>query len=291
MTRILSALAEISSQYDAVFCDLWGCLHNGRQAFPDAVAALQNYRANGGTVVLLTNAPRPSWGIGGQLDRLGVPKDAYDLIVSSGDAAQLALAAGEFGRKVHHIGPERDLVFFADQNGQPLDVERVALEEAQSIVCTGLFDDRSETPDDYRHTILSGINKGLPLLCANPDIVVDVGETRIYCAGAIAEAYKAAGGDVRYFGKPHAPIYVLARQKLVALTGKDTPDSAILAIGDGIATDIPGALGEGIDGLFVTGGLAAEETGTTAQSPDPSKLEAYLARHQMSAPYAISFLR
>ena len=291
MAQILDKLAEVSAQYDALFCDLWGCLHNGKAAFPQAVAALQSFRADGGTVVLLTNAPRPSWGIRSQLQHLGVPNNAFDLTVSSGDAAQAAMAAGDFGRRVYHIGPPKDLVFFEDENGNSLDVEMVDLETAEGIICTGLFDDRSETPDDYRHTILTGVNRGLPMLCANPDIVVDVGETRIYCAGAIAEAYSEAGGDARYYGKPHAPIYVLARQKMASLLGREIPDSAILAVGDGIATDIPGALGEGIDALFVTGGLAAEETGTTDEQPDPEKLEKYLEKQSMSAPYAISYLR
>ena len=291
MTRILRALSEVSSQYDVLFCDLWGCLHNGRAAFPAAVAALQEFRAGCGIVVLLTNAPRPSWGITGQLQQLGVPKDAYHLIVSSGDAAQAAVVAGDFGTKVYHIGPERDLVFFEDENGRSLGVERVSLEQAEGIICTGLFDDRTETPDDYRHTILTGINRGLPLLCANPDIVVDVGETRIYCAGAIAKAYGEAGGDARYYGKPHTPIYELARQRTTVLTGRDVEVSRILAIGDGIATDVPGALGESIDCLFVTGGLAAENTGTTADAPDARMLTDYLNKHEMTAPYAISFLR
>lgn len=291
MVRIIKAFAEISGQYEAIFCDLWGCLHNGKAAFPQAVAALQEFRASGGIVVLLTNAPRPSFGLKDQLERLGVARDAYDLVVSSGDAAQAAVRAGDFGKKIYHIGPERDLIFFEDENGHSLGVERVCLEDAQGIICTGLFDDRSETPDDYRHTILTGVNRGLPLLCANPDIIVDVGETRIFCAGAIAQAYAEAGGDARYYGKPHAPIYELARQRMTVLTGRDIERTAILAIGDGIATDIPGALGEGIDGLFITGGLAAEETGTTQDAPDADKLATFLDNHEMSAPYAMSFLR
>ena len=186
----------------------------------------------------------------------------------------------------------RDLVFFRDAEGRPLDVERVPLEEAEGIVCTGLFDDRTETPTDYRAIILYGKTKGLKLLCANPDIVVDVGDRRIYCAGAIAEAYSEAGGRSYYFGKPHPPIYTLARRKLAAALGYELPADEILCLGDGIATDIAGAMGEGLDSLFVTGGLAAEETGTTATGgPDPARLATFLAEARLSPRLAMAFLR
>ena len=202
------------------------------------------------------------------------------------------MAAGQFGRRVFHIGPERDLVFFRDAEGRPIDVQRVPLEEAEGIVCTGLFDDRTETPEDYRAIILYGKTKGLRLLCANPDIVVDVGDQRIYCAGAIAQAYSEAGGRSYYFGKPHPPIYALARRKLAGKLGHELPADEILCLGDGIATDIAGAMGEGLDALFVTGGLAAEETGTTAEAgPDPARLAAYLAEARMAPRLAMAYLR
>ncbi|HRO12604.1 TIGR01459 family HAD-type hydrolase [Amaricoccus sp.] len=292
MTEIIGALAEIDPGYDALFCDLWGCLHDGVRAFPEAVAALEAFRGGGGTVVLLTNSPRPAGDVARQLDLLGAPRSCWDLIVSSGDAAQAAMAAGQFGRRVFHIGPERDLVFFRDAEGRPIDVERVPLEEAEGIVCTGLFDDMSETPDDYRAIILYGKTKGLKLLCANPDIVVDVGERRIYCAGAIAQAYAAAGGRSYYFGKPHPPIYSLARRKLVERLGREVPPEEILCVGDGIGTDILGAMGEALDALFVTGGLAAGETGTTASAgPDPAKLAACLEAARLAPLFAMAFLR
>ena len=292
MTEIIGSLSEIDPGYSALFCDLWGCLHDGVRAFPEAVAALEGFRARGGTVVLITNSPRPAGDVAKQLDLLQAPRSCWDLVVSSGDAAQAAMAAGQFGRKVFHIGPERDLVFFRDAEGRPLDVERVPLEEAEGIVCTGLFDDRTETPADYRAIILYGKTKGLRLLCANPDIVVDVGDRRIYCAGAIAQAYAEAGGRSYYFGKPHPPIYTLARRRLAARLGYDTPADEILCLGDGIATDIAGAMGEGLDALFVTGGLAAVETGTTADSgPDRARLTAYLASARMAPRFAMPFLR
>ena len=292
MTRIISSLDAIDPGYTALLCDLWGCLHDGVRALPEAVAALEGFRRRGGRVVLLTNSPRPAIDVARQLELLGAPRSCYDAIVSSGDAAQAAMAAGQFGRRVYHIGPERDLGFFRYPDSRPIEVERVPLEEAEGIVCTGLFDDRTETPDDYRGIILYGKTKGMKLLCANPDIVVDVGEARIYCAGAIARAYTEAGGRSYYFGKPHPPIYALARRELEALTGHPPAPDEILCIGDGIATDILGAMGESLDALFVTGGLAAEETGTyEGTGPDPARLAAYLAEARMAPRFAIGYLR
>ncbi len=291
MTEIIRSLDDLDPGYRVLYCDLWGCLHDGVRVFPAAVAALQRFRAGGGTVALLTNSPRPAASVALQLDSLGAPRDCWDLVVSSGDAAQAAMVAGQFGRRVYHIGPERDLVFFEDDAGRPFDIARVPLEEAEGIVCTGLFDDRAETPDDYRATILYGKVKGLKLLCANPDIIVDVGDRRIYCAGAIAAAYTEAGGRSYYFGKPHPPIYTLAREKLLAMGIAVQPDE-ILCIGDGIGTDVVGAMGEGLDVLFVTGGLAAEETETTPDDgPDPALLDEYLAVARLGPRYAIGYLR
>lgn len=292
MTRIIETIADLDPGYTALLCDLWGCLHDGVRAFPAAVAALRRFREGGGRVVLLTNSPRPAGNVARQLAGLGAPTDCWDVIVSSGDAAQEAMVAGQFGRRVYHIGPERDLVFFQDAEGQPFDIERVPLEEAEGIICTGLFDDRTETPDDYRATILYGKTKGLKLLCANPDIVVDVGETRIYCAGAIAQAYTEAGGQSYYFGKPHPPIYGLARRRLEEVTGWEPVPDEVLCIGDGIATDIAGAMGEGLDSVFVTGGLAANDTGTTGSTgPDPERLEEFLSAERLAPRYAMAFLR
>ena len=291
MPKIIQSLAELSGQYDALFCDLWGCFHNGQHPFPDAVAALRAFREQGGTVVLVTNSPRPTAAVLAQLDGMGAPRDCYDAIASSGDAAQTAMAAGMFGRKVYHLGPERDLVFFTDANGEKIDVERVPLDQAEGIICTGLFDDRSETPKDYRLTIATGVNRGLKLLCANPDIVVDVGDQRIYCAGAIAKAYSDAGGESSYFGKPHPPIYDLARRKLTEIKGHTVPDGNILCVGDGIRTDIQGGIGEGIDTLFIAGGLAADELDMKGGSPDAAKLDAYFDACRLSATTSIGFLR
>ncbi len=297
MTRILDTLSQVAADFDVLYCDLWGCLHDGKAPFPQAVAALRAFRAGGGKVLLLTNAPRPKPSVISQLDGIGVPADCYDDLVSSGDAAQYGLVTGAVGRRVHHVGPDKDKVFFTELSD---DVRMIAateppftlvpLDQAEGLVVTGLLDDLTETPDDYRATLLSAKVRGLKLLCANPDVVVDLGDKRLYCAGALAQAYDAMGGRSLYFGKPHPPIYDLARRRLAALPGLPD-DPRILAIGDGIATDIQGASGEGLDALFVTGGIAAASFGPDADSPDPVLLQEWLEDQQLDPAYAIGRLR
>ena len=296
MTQITVSLADISARYDAVFCDLWGCLHNGKTPFPAAVAALQAFRAKGGLVVLLTNAPRPKPSVVRQLAAMGLPRDAWDEVVTSGDAAQYALITGAVGRRVHHIGAPKDEAFFTDFADDLLQtvaaespIIRTTLDQAEGIVCTGLADDLRETPDDYRAALLFSKTMDLPMLCANPDIVVDYGDKRLYCAGALAQAYAEMGGRVFYFGKPHPPIYDLARRRLAALTGRD--DAQILCIGDGIATDIQGGQSEGHDTLFITGGIAADQFGADFNNPNKDLLENWLDKKQIAATYAMGYLR
>ncbi|MCZ8154277.1 MAG: TIGR01459 family HAD-type hydrolase [Rhodobacteraceae bacterium] len=290
MTDLIPSLASIADGHDAVFCDLWGCLHNGQTPFPDAVAALRAFRAQGKTVLLLTNSPRPKSSVIAQLARIGVPTDAWDEIVSSGDASQYAMLSGAVGTRIHHIGAIKDETFFTDlpADAPALAITRVPLAEAEGVVCTGLKDDLTETPEDYRASLLMMKAKGLTLLCANPDLIVDLGERRLFCAGALAQAYEAMGGTALYYGKPHPPIYDLARRRLAALTGQD--EARILAIGDGIATDIQGGIGEGIDTLFVTAGIAAHEFGPDPAQPNPARLRAWLDEQQLSPTYAIPFL-
>ncbi|MCQ0971643.1 TIGR01459 family HAD-type hydrolase [Paracoccus sp. TK19116] len=289
MTRTIRTLAEIGGDYDALYCDLWGCLHNGKQAYPAAVAALQAFRRGGGKVCLLTNAPRPQQFVAVQLQRMGVPEDAFDVIVSSGDAAQDAMFQGVVGRKVWHIGTDKDDGFFDDvppEHSAAEKVTRVPLDQAEGIVATGPFDEVNEVPEDYRDQLADAQARGLKMLCANPDIVVDMGETRIYCAGALAEFYTLLGGESLYFGKPHAPIYDLARRRL----GLDD-DARILAIGDGILTDVKGALDQGIDSIFVTGGLAAEAMGPDVENPDPGLMAEWLTGQGLRPTFAIGRLR
>jgi HAD superfamily hydrolase (TIGR01459 family) len=295
MTQIIASLAKIPTRYDAVFCDLWGCLHNGKTPFPAAVAALQSFRAKGGKVVLLTNAPRPKPSVVSQLDAMGLPRDAWDEVVTSGDAAQYALITGAVGRRVFHIGALKDEPFFTtfaddlkDTVAAEPPIERTTLEQAEGIVCTGLVDDLTETPDDYRAALLFSKTMDLPMLCANPDIIVDYGDTRLYCAGALAQAYEAMGGRVFYFGKPHPPIYDLARRRLAALIGNE--DAQILCVGDGITTDIQGGQSEGMDTLFITGGIAADQFGSDISNPNKDLLEKWLLEKQVSATYAMGQL-
>ena len=290
MTQIISSLAEISQRYDALFVDLWGCVHNGVHALPDAVAALQAYRKTGGKVVLVTNSPRPRAGVTKQLGHFGVPDDAWDTIATSGDSARSAMFRGVVGQKVFFIGQPGEEKFFEPIGviKDPIDVQMVPLDQAEGIVCTGPQDPMAD-PDTMRPQFLMAKQMGLKLLCANPDIVVDRGDVREWCAGALAQLYTEMGGESLYFGKPHPPIYDLARRRLFEL-GADIPDSNILAIGDGVLTDVAGAMGEDIDSLFISGGLAAVET-KTDQQPDPEALNAYLQK-EMSAPsFTIGHLR
>lgn len=290
MTRIIDSLADVAAQYDALLVDLWGCVHNGVTAYPEAVAALRGFKAGGGTVLLLTNSPRPRAGVEKQLAGMGVPADAWHTIATSGDSARAAMFRGVVGQKIYFIGEDHDQRFFDPINivENPVQIEQVPLKEAEGIVCTGPFDPMAD-PSVNRADFLYAKQKGLKLLCANPDIVVDRGERREWCAGALARLYTEMGGESLYFGKPHPPIYDLARARLTEI-GQLPANDRILAIGDGIATDIQGAQGEDIDSLFITGGLAAEETGTT-HGPDPAKLDAFLAQGQITPTYAIGKLR
>jgi len=296
MTQIVEHLADISDRYDALFVDLWGCVHNGVTAFPEAVQALKDYRARGGIVVLVTNSPKPRKGVSEQLLSFNVPPEAYDTIATSGDSARSAMFRGTVGQKVYFMGEwKRDEGFFEPLNllDTPVDIEIVPLTEAEGIVCCGPHDPMAD-PEVNRADFLFAKQKGMKLLCANPDIVVDRGEVREWCAGALAKLYTEMGGESLYFGKPHPPIYDLARRRLSEVTNArnlpDISDNRILAIGDGIHTDIAGALGEDIDALFITGGLAAKET-LTARQPDPAALEAYVAKEARFPQFAIGFLR
>ncbi len=291
MTQIITHFEEISDRYDAAFVDLWGCMHNGVHALPGAVAAMQKYRAKGGLVVLVTNSPRPWDSVARQIADFGIPEDAWDAIATSGDSARAAMYRGIVGQKIWFMGESpRDDDFFKPLKiiENPVDVQKVPLEEAEGIVCCGPFDPLADV-DVNRPEFLYAKQKGLKLLCANPDIVVDRGEVREWCAGALAALYTEMGGESLYFGKPHPPIYDLARRRLAALTGAPS-DPRILGIGDGIGTDILGAVQEDIDALFISGGLAAKET-KTDDHPDPDALDAYLQSHQMSATYTIGHLR
>jgi HAD superfamily hydrolase (TIGR01459 family) len=246
---ILHGLREIAERYDALVCDVWGVVHNGAQAHLDSCDALRRFRRLHGPVALLTNAPRPLGDLLLQFERLGVPSDCYDEIVTSGMATRADLAQRAEGCAVSlfHLGPERDRGVF---DGLPIACTKAA--DASLVLCTGLFDDETETPDDYKPLLMEFQARSLQLLCANPDIVVQRGGKLVYCAGAVAAVYESLGGKVTYYGKPHRPIYDLT---LASLKGAEKP----LAIGDGLHTDIRGANGAGLDALFIADGIHGEE--------------------------------
>jgi HAD superfamily hydrolase (TIGR01459 family) len=252
---IISHFEPLARDYDVLFSDVWGVVHNGIAAFDEACEALTKFRQRGGTVVLITNAPRPGFAVQRILDRLNVPHDAYDAINSSGDVTRV-IVESRLAENVFHLGPERDHSIFAD-----LKVTFSPLESAGYVVCSGLFDDTIETPATYRDMLSKMRAKSQFMVCANPDIVVERGDTLVYCAGALADAYAAIGGEVLYCGKPHAPIYEVALATAQKVRGITVPRNRVLAIGDSVRTDLKGAAAFGIDSLFITSGIHAEEYG------------------------------
>jgi HAD superfamily hydrolase (TIGR01459 family) len=259
---IAGGLGEIADGHDALICDVWGVIHNGTRVHEKAVEALARFRREFGPVVLLSNAPRPVTALLEQFAKLGVPADCYDAIVTSGVATHDDLAQRTKSRRlaIYHLGPERDRGIFED-----LPIDCVAADRAELVLCTGLFDDDTETPDDYREQLRAFSARNLPLLCANPDIVVQRGGLLVYCAGAIARAYEAIGGRVVYFGKPYAAIYRTVLDAARHKAGRDIVRP--LAIGDGLETDIKGARTVGIETLFIADGIHGEEIGdATAES-------------------------
>jgi len=251
---VIDHIAPLTGGYKAWFCDVWGVIHNGITPHDSAVQACRTYREEGGIVLLLSNSPRNSDGVVRQLDEVGVPRAAYDALVTSGDVARAQLER-RGGDKVFLLGPERDRPML-----EGLDIELTGPDKAEVVLCSGLFDDETETPDDYTELFARLRARDLPMICANPDLMVERGDRLIYCAGALAKAYAETGGKVVYTGKPHPPIYALARQRLRAIAG-DIPDSAILAIGDGVGTDIAGAIAQGLESIFVASGLHVRDMG------------------------------
>ena len=255
---VLDGIAGLASRYDVILSDIWGVVHNGRQHFAAACDALARFRQQGGTVILITNAPRPHPPVLRQLEGLGVPAGAFDAVVTSGDVT-LSLIADHGGAPLHHIGPPRDIALFdilTEQTG--LNPPRVDLERAEYVVCTGLFDDE-HTPDDYADAFRIMRTRNLAMISANPDIVVHVGDKELYCSGALAEVYETMGGTVIQAGKPFAPIYDKAMELAAAKFGRPVEASRVLAIGDGMRTDIAGAASRGLDVIFVTSGIHRAE--------------------------------
>ena len=277
----LSALAD---DYDGIISDVWGVLYDGVEGIPDAIAALAKARAAGLKVVLITNAPRRSAAILGELKRFGVDDSMTDAIVTSGDVCR-GLLAGERRRRALHIGIAGNLEVL-----DGLDVELVDEATAEYVICTSLIDDEHETPDDYRSRFARLIARGLPLYCFNPDIVVERGDRLVYCAGALAAVYAELGGEVIYGGKPHRPIYDAALAALSAKFGGAIDRRRVLAIGDGLPTDIRGAYAQNLDVLMVTSGIHAADFGDVDR-PDLGRVTARLAAEGLAARAAIVSLR
>lgn len=302
MTAILESIDEIAARYEAVLCDLWGVVHNGRTLYPSAVAALQRLRAAGKTVILLTNVPKPRWSIPPQLERLGVPADAWDAIVTSGDAIRAELAARAPGPMFKIGRGEYDAPLW-----EGLGLDEAPLERARFFAVAGLERD-DETPEDHADVLRAARARDLEMLCANPDIVVQFGDRLIWCAGALARDYEAMGGRVVMAGKPHAPIYELAYKEILdprRLAGEiptSQPDmpartpaaqvnkSRILAIGDGLPTDIAGANAQGLDSIFIASGMHGEALWTGGKL-DAAKVAAAQREAGVRATYAMQLLR
>jgi len=262
---LIKGLSEIAPHYDAAICDVWGVLHNGRRKFEPAIDAMRRFRASLGPVVLLSNAPRPPEGVVALFDKLDIPRDFYDAIVTSGGEAREDLirrTAGGKRLKLFYLGPARDHPLF-----EGLNVELTDAEIAEVVLCTGFYDDETETPDDYRDMLTAFRLRNLPFLCANPDIVVQRGDKLIYCAGAIARVYESMGGEVIYYGKPYEPIFEAAMRELHKHGAAKRP----LIIGDGPETDLVGATRMKIDALFIVGGIHS------AHIDDPSGIAKLLS--------------
>jgi HAD superfamily hydrolase (TIGR01459 family) len=280
VTIFLDRFSQIAPDYDVVLCDVWGVMHAGIAAYPDAYMALTRYRASGGAAILLTNAPRPGETVSLFLDKLGLPRNAYDGIYSSGDVTRSLLAERK-GQRFFHIGPPRDLPIF-----EHVKDSFASLEDADFVVCSGLRDDEVETGEDYREELMKIRARSLPMICANPDVVVERGDKLVYCAGAVADLYAALGGDVTYAGKPYAPIYTGALKLAEKVLRRPVDLRRVLAIGDSLRTDVKGAAALGLDCLFVTAGIHAEELGDR-DDPQPDALERIFAAEDVRPKAAI----
>ncbi len=287
---LIDSLGEIAHAYDAILSDVWGVIHNGKSPHMAACEALARFRAERGPVILVSNSPRPVEEIPPQLAGIGVPETAWDAIVTSGDATRMLVREGDFGPRCFHLGPDRDVPLF---NG--MDVARVTDPDAAAdfIICTGPWDDDTETAEDYRGLFPRLVKRGLPMICANPDLVVERGDRLITCAGSLAKLYEELGGEAIYGGKPHPPIYRLARGMLAKL-GVTVPAESwerVLFVGDGMPTDITGAKAQGLDALFVTAGIHTNDFGPDPENPDQGRVDQVLAENGFAPRNAIPRLR
>lgn len=262
----ITGLRSIIARYDLILCDLWGVMHNGINAIPGANDAVTRARATGATVMMISNAPRPGPVVARQIEGYGVPKSAYDDVVASGDVTREELIARP-GAKVFHLGPQRDL-----PNYEGLDLTLVDFDSADLIVCSGPFNDAGDQPEQYRELLTRAKARGLTLICANPDIVVERGDRLVWCAGALAAIYDEIGGKTIYAGKPHPQIYEIALKRTAKLRGKEVDAKRVLAVGDGLRTDILGAVRNGFDSLFIARGIHAADLAGEDGAHDAAKL-------------------
>ncbi len=281
--KMIASLDQVSGNYAAILCDVWGVLHNGIDSFAPAVDALKAARSDGKIVVLITNAPRPYADVEAQIHGLGVSPNAYDRIVTSGDVTRELIRNGP--RRLFHIGTEREMTLY-----EGLDVELVEEFEASGVCCTGLFDDTTETPEDYQELLQRLRSRNLPMICANPDIVVERGHELAWCAGALARDYGLLGGRTQIAGKPHRPIYEAALAAASEVAGLEIARSEALAIGDGMLTDVKGAVDNDVDVLYVSAGIHAREYGPS-HTPDIEQLGRFLAKHGADPVGVIPMLR
>jgi HAD superfamily hydrolase (TIGR01450 family) len=271
MAERIRSLKDITPHYDVILCDVWGVLHNGIDPFLQASEALADARRAGASVVLITNSPRPNDSVAIQLDGIGVPRDAWDRIVTSGDVTRGLIRQGP--PNVYFLGADRDLGLLDGTDAFP-----VKEKDAAAIVCTGFFDDETETPEDYRDQLTRFADRNIPMICANPDFVVERGERLIPCAGAVAALYETLGGETRIAGKPHRPIYEEALRRATELREMIDP-ARVVAIGDGMPTDVRGALSEGLDLLYISAGIHGRDY-MTGDVTDERALNDFLASHQ-----------
>ncbi len=268
----IDGLRSIISRYDLLLCDLWGVMHNGVNAIPGANDAVIHAREAGATVLMISNAPRPGPVVAKQIEGYGVPKAVYDDVVSSGDVTREELIARP-GAKVFHIGPQRDL-----PNYEGLDLTLVDFDHADLIVCSGPFNDAQDQPEQYRDLLTRAKARGLTLICANPDLVVERGHRLVWCAGSLAAIYDEIGGKTIYAGKPHPEIYEIALRRTAKLRGKPVDRKRVLAVGDGLKTDILGAMKNGFDSLFIARGIHAADFAGEDGNHDNEKLQEAFAK-------------
>lgn len=281
LPHALPHLSDVADAYDVLLCDVWGVIHNGREAWPGPCEALARFNARGGTVVLISNSPRPADGVVAQMDALGVPREAWKTVVTSGDATRAELSRRAPG-PAWIIGPDRDEALY---DGVGL-IRATGADDAAFISVTGPEDDETETPEDYRQRLIPAAARDLEMICANPDRVVQRGDRLIYCGGALADLYESLGGRVTMAGKPFGPIYDLAVDAAEALRGGPVDRSRILCIGDGVVTDVMGANRQGLDCLFIAQGIHGDQARGPDGALDPARAFDLLKAETTYARYA-----